>query len=303
MTRHENIRRSRPEDVPRLSELFHEAFGHRRPDDIWFWKYFGQRDSVGYVCESDGRIVAHCGGVPVRFRDGSHEHLALQSVDFMSSPTHSGGLGGGGVFVRTVRRMFEECCGPTTAQVVYGFPGERHRLVGEKLLGYRAIEPVHELKLVPAKDSEKPEPLVAGSLPLFAHEHAFVGAIRDEDYLRWRYLQHPTHRYATIQSGGVRPFQRRVSALLREIGDHFMLMEVAGLQNQRDARRLAEVLKRLGKPVTAWGSPQNAFGLFLVNAGFMASRRDHWIETRFFIDRQPPSPGEMYYTAGDYDVF
>lgn len=299
----ETIRRSRPEDVPLLSALFREAFGHERSEAIWQWKYFGERDSVGYVCEADGRIVAHCGGLPVRFRDGGRELRAFQSVDFMSSAAHAGGLAGGGVFVRTVRRMFEEHCGPSKAQLVYGFPGERHRLVGERLLGYRPLEPVQEIRIESRAASESLQPLSEEAFPLFTRLHPFLGTVRDEEYLRWRYLNHPSHRYLVLPVSGSWPFRRRFAALVRDLDEYILMMEIGSIGSQKDAMRLLGSLEKLGKPVKAWLPPQSSLALFLANAGVKATQRDHWFEYRFFIERSAPMPGEFYYTAGDYDVF
>jgi hypothetical protein len=294
------IRRSQPGDAPKLSALFREAFGTERSEEIWRWKYFGQRPGVGYVCETGGRIVAHCGGIPVQFRDGSRRYLAYQSVDFMSSPAHAGGLGGGGVFVRTVRRMFEECCGPDKALLVYGFPGERHRLVGERLLGYRPLEPVTELELTHRGASIRPEPLSQRLLPLFTKQEMRFGALRDEVYLAWRYLAHPFHRYGVVTARARWPFAAQAAALVREIEDAFVILELR--VSGPTARALTRRLSELGKPVRIWSSARHPLGLLLAEHGFRSMPRDHQVEYRFFFERSTPQPGELYYTLGDYDV-
>lgn len=296
----ELIRRSEPGDSAQLSALFREAFGTERPEEVWHWKYFAGRPGVGYVCEANGRLVAHCGGIPVRFRDGTGEYLAYQSVDFMSSPAYVGGLGGGGVFVRTVRRMFEQHCGPGKAMLVYGFPGERHRLVGERLLGYRPLEPVTEMTLSPRGGTILAEPLGSGSLRLFVQTELRFGAVRDEDYLRWRYLSHPSNRYGVVATPRRWPFRGRAAALVRETEEAFFIMELRLARGSAGAlmRRLAQ----LGKPVKAWCSPRQPLGLLLAGQGFGAIERDHQVEYRFFFERRNPEPGELYYTLGDYDV-
>src|SRR5687767_12330468 len=107
----EVIRPSTRADIPALSALFEEVFGLHRQASVWEWKYFSNpRGTTSMVCEAGGRLVAHAGGTPVRFRDFEREYVALQSVDFMSSPTHAGGIGRGGVFIRTAERFFEAYC-------------------------------------------------------------------------------------------------------------------------------------------------------------------------------------------------
>lgn len=301
MADREIIRPAEPDDIPLLSALFHEAFGTERHPAVWAWKYFGERSSVSYVCEADGRIVAHCGGIPVQFRDGGAQYTAFQSVDFMSSPSYAGGAGGGGVFVRTVRRMFEECCGPTRAPLVYGFPGERHRMVGERLLGYTALEPVHEFRLEAAELATEPRPLDSKFLRLFRRPRPEFGAIRDEPYLRWRYLFHPFHQYVvvTVTTG---PLRQRTAALLRSLDDRLILMELGGTLSERGTAALIGALRGSGKPVEGWFSAQHPISLLLQSHGVRTTPRDHWLEYRFFDERAAPRAGDFYYTMGDYDV-
>ena len=268
---------------------------------MWAWKYFGERSSVSYVCQAEGRIVAHCGGIPVQVRDGRAEYTAFQSVDFMSSPSYAGGAGGGGVFVRTVRRMFEECCGPTRAPLVYGFPGERHRLVGERLLGYTALEPVHEFRLEAVAGTTRTRPLDSRSLRLFRRPRPEFGAIRDDAYLRWRYLFHPFHHYEVV-SVTAGPFRQRTAALLRSMEDRFILMELGGTMSERGTAALIRALHGSGRPVEGWFSAQHPIALLLQSHGVKATARDHWLEYRFFNDRPAPRAGDFYYTMGDYDV-
>jgi hypothetical protein len=297
----EIIRPAEPDDIPLLSTLFHEAFGDERHPAVWAWKYFGERSSVSYVCEAEGRIVAHCGGIPVQFRDGRAQYTAYQSVDFMSSPSYVGGAGGGGVFVRTVRRMFEECCGPTRTPLVYGFPGERHRMVGERLLGYTALEPVHEFRLETAGPSTRTQPLDAKFLGLFRRPRHQFGAIRDEAYLRWRYLFHPFHHYEVV-SVTTGPLRQRTAALLRSLEDRLVLMELGGSLSERGTAALIRALQRSGKPVEGWLSARHPISLLLQTHGVRTTPRDHWLEYRFFHERAAPHAGDFYYTMGDYDV-
>jgi hypothetical protein len=299
----EIIRPAVSADIPELSRLFEEVFGAERPPELWQWKYFANpRGSASYVCESAGRLVAHCGGVPVRFHDFSRDYAALQSVDFMSSPSYPGGIGSGGVFVRTARRFFEAYCGPATVPLVYGFPGQRHRLLGEKLLGYRPVEPVGELRLEPERTDLEPEPLQPAHLRTFAALPVDFAAARDDRYLRWRYLEHPLHRYSVVSVRGPLDLRAKIAAIVRVTDEAAWLMEVGGRFSAGALRSLAAALRRIGKPVVFWCSLLHPVARLMQEAGFQAAARDHYLECRFFIQREVPRPGEMYYTLGDYDV-
>lgn len=298
----ELIRRATEADIPQLNALFKEVFGADRTDSIWLWKFFrNPRGNFSYVAEADGRLVTHCGGTAVRFRAYEKPVVALQSVDFMSSPHYSGGIGGGGVFVRTVRAFFDDFCGPERIPVVYGFPGERHRMLGERLLGYRPVEQVTEFVVPPERSSAAVEPLQAKHLRWFDTEFA-VGAIRDPGYLGWRYLEHPSHRYGIVVAR--RPWSMRpaAAAIVRETAECWYAMELF-LRTADDAPRLNAVLAGLGKEVRFWANAGEATGRALHESGVRCASRDHYVEIRFFAGRAHPQRGELYYTLGDYDVY
>lgn len=299
----EIVRRSTREDIPALQVLFREAFGHDRPTEIWAWKYFeNPRGHASFVCQAGERIVAHCAGLPMKFRDFERSYIAYASVDFMSSPSYAGGVGGGGVFVRTVRRFFSDCCGAGGSPLLYGFPGERHRRLGERLLGYRPVEVVNDLRLEPTGGEGAIEPLTADHVSLFSRVPLWMGVERDEPYLRWRYLDHPVNDYGVVVVRGL--FGRgKLGAIVREADDGIVyVMELGGSFSRANVSMLVAALGKLDRPVVAWGSPLNPIARLLVEEGFTAKPRDHHLEVRLFYERNTPREGEMYYTLGDYDV-
>lgn len=299
----EKIRPATEADVPALGALFTEVFRADRPEEVWLWKYFrNPRGAASFVCEAAGRLVTHCGGTPVRFRDYAREYLALQSTDFMSSPSYPGGIGRGGVFVRTTERFFAACCGPSRAPVVYGFPGERHRVLGERLLGYRPVEPVGELRLEAAGPGLDTEPLTARRLPLLGRVPLTLGALRDPVYLRWRYLDHPLFRYELVRIPRLLGIGTQIAALVRQAQEAVYVMEVAGSFSHASVRSLTDRLRRANRPVIFWGALGHPVTRLLEEAGFRGRERDHLLEFRSFVSRQVPRKGEFYFTLGDYDV-
>lgn len=299
----EIIRPSTRGDIAGLTQLFAEVFNEQRDAAVWAWKYFDHpRGAYSMLCEAGGRIVAHCGGTPVLVQDGAKQYIALQSVDFMSSPAHAGGLGGGGVFARTVNRFFNDYCGEGGASMVYGFPGERHRLFGERVLRYRAIEPVGELTLVAgAKGEVSVAPLDAAKLALLSHASTGFRAARDEAYLQWRYVAHPHNRYEAIRVGSL--FGGSLTAIIRRMETEVLVMELVGNDSVRNIRKLTASLRALGLPVRSWASPSHPQTAKLIAAGFELKERDHLLEYRYFIPRPAPVAGEFYYSLGDYDVY
>jgi len=300
----EIIRPARESDIPGLSVLFREVFNAERTNELWRWKLFqNPRGFASFVCEADGRIVAHCAGVPVRFIDFEREYVALQSVDFMSSPTYLGGIGRGGVFVRTVEQFFRTYCGPSAIPMVYGFPGERHRVLGERLLGYRSVEPIYEWTIESQGNRGSALPLTETVLDEFGVSSLQFGAVRDLPYLRWRYLAHPSADYRMVGVNRLFSSGFAAAAIVRLLPDGVFVMELGGRLNAKVLTKLASELAQFGRPVKAWGSPAHPLGRLLQASGFQKTQRDHLLECRFFFQREVPLPGEFYYTFGDYDVY
>jgi len=312
----ETIRAATESDIPRIASLFEEVFRETRDERMWRWKYFHpSRRSLSVVCEVKGRLVAHCGGVDVEFVDRDRRYGAYQLVDFMSSRAYAGGIGAGGVFIRTADWFFRRARA-LGVKWVYGFPGERHRLVGQQLLGYPSLEPVGEWTLQPRDGRRKIAPLSKDFLRRFAPPVAVFGATRDPEYLEWRYLLHPMHTYGAVEVA--RWFGRRTvaAAIVRERGDTIDLMEVGGSFAESAVARLVSKLARLGRPVRFWCSLKHPFARQLSRLGFQGNESsDHMIGGRWFrpegtdqgargfFTGQTPRPEEFYYTLGDYDVF
>jgi hypothetical protein len=299
----EIIRPAGRSDVAELSRAFLEVFGQEREEAVWQWKYFDNpRGTYSYVCEADGRIVAHCGGTPILMSDGKDRYPALQSVDFLSTRSHAGGLGGGGVFVRTVRAFFERYCGAGKTAMVYGFPGERHRLLGERLLGYEPIEAVGELSVEPEGNETELVGFSEAYLALLSQATYEFGGLRDAEYLRWRYLAHPTHRYEIIAVRRWFRVKPELIAVVRRKVDEVVVMEIEGRWDAGLLRRLVDAFRGCGTRVRMWGSPEHPRGRRLIEAGMGLELREHQVEARFFFNRPRPRAGELYYTLGDYDV-
>jgi hypothetical protein len=294
------IREASEADIPALGALFHEVFGQHRPDEIWRWKYFDRDRHASTVFVAGDRIVAHCGGVVVTVADGPRRYPAMQSTDFMSSPSFPGGMGAGGVFIRTVREFFRRHSTSNGIGMLYGFPGERHRLLGERLLGYRAVEPVGEFVAEGARRCD-PQPLDDRVLRLITKERTDFGAVRDWPYLHWRYQMHPIHSYEAVIAEGL--FGPRAAAIVRRnAAGELLVFELAGSRSMRHAKHLADRLRSMASRVRVWGSLSSPLAKTLVALGFTPCARDHAFETKFFNQRAHPAPGEFHYTLGDYDV-
>jgi len=307
------IRIAGPDDLRALDDLFESAFGARRSSQWWAWKYRQHPiDALSVVFEVEGEVVAHCGGTMVNFRYGSNVVRAMQIVDVMASRSRPSGMGGGGFFARTTVALFREAYS-RGVRLMYGFPGERHRRAGERLFGYPRTGPVGELVLDPSADDVSVAALTESSLGEFQLDaRSAAGALREPEWLRWRYLEHPEHRYERVAVRGLIS-GTRASAIVYDAGETFRLMELGGRSDERSLRALTQRLGGLGRPVVFWCSPEHEISTRLERCGFRATRRNHSVASGWFRDpaewsgRSMLEPGAldatvMYYTLGDYDV-
>jgi len=182
-----------PEDEPFDEEVFHR-FHTLNPA--------GARILVAVDGEE---VVSSYVAQPLRARAGGEDVFFSHVVDSMVHPDHRVGLKNPGLFVRTAQAFFDRY-GDMDA-VHYGWPVERALRVGRRFLEYRVVR--EELALVRelgGTGDELPAGVVeletAGPEALALWERCAGGweasAVRDADFLRWRFLEHPRRRYAVL---------------------------------------------------------------------------------------------------------
>jgi hypothetical protein len=194
------IRPTRPEDLPALSALFADRFGHGLTPEEWQWKYQqipGEGRSL--VAVDSGTVLAHAGALalPARWlRHPGGEGRIWQLVDFAGT-TRRRGLRA--ALVDLGRELLAELPGEGDAPWIFGFPSERHFRLGERVFGYQPLTTI--------------EPL-AGELPDFSSTARMeigdscgdwaetiwercggCGVRRSSAFLNWRYYARPQRYY------------------------------------------------------------------------------------------------------------
>ncbi len=176
---------------------------------MWQWLYCqnpcGRR---ALVAVDGGRVVGHFGGFPVRFRTGNGAvRTAVHVIQtFVVPGWRTGRERRPGVFAvlgETATRLWGERNGDL---LLYGFPPSHAQRAGARYLGYDALRPVEFLVrdfATPLRPAVRhPRAVVVDRLPgpdqLDAASRAprTVGVVRDAEWLRWRYAQHPEGVYA-----------------------------------------------------------------------------------------------------------
>lgn len=192
-----------------LALLFEDCF--RQPFDAawWRWKYRALRNpSLALV--TDGRAVAHYGGMPRRLLMFGESVPGMQVGDVMVHPQARGGLARRSAFHRLMCAFSEREVGyGRPALIGFGFPNLRALQLGEALGVYAAVDRVVELRW-PAAAPWAPAPCRLEAIDAHASavidrawarmrpdlETMLVGE-RDSAWWTSRYVGHPAAPYAT----------------------------------------------------------------------------------------------------------
>jgi hypothetical protein len=201
------IRPAGHEDAPALLASFNSVFAE--PGDAprslaeWRWAYAANPAGRRAFAAFDGaRAVAHYAALPVRALLAGRKVVLGQVVDSFALPAYRGAAGGE-AFGRTAQAFFEAHGGRDDA-LYYGWPIERAWRVGARALGYEAVRTQSALVLDVGgraqgapEDVERLTSFDEQALWLFERcaPRFSCAAVRDADYLTWRFLKHPRRHY------------------------------------------------------------------------------------------------------------
>lgn len=204
-------------DAPEIRALFAQVFGAPMNEALWRWKYAGQRGFASGLRAVDGTLVAHYGGTRRSLRAGGQTIAALQMGDVMVRPDARAILSRRGPFAQVTRHFIAHQLGDQAGHALgFGFPGERHARLGERLGLYRSLGEVRQRQWAAVAPGGlglrrwRLEPLRTGPAGLHPHEcarldacwarmqaalTAWVVPVRDGAWCQHRYGAHPQHRY------------------------------------------------------------------------------------------------------------
>ncbi len=313
-----SIRPYRPGDEEEITQLFSHVFGKAMNLEEWRWKYTGMgRSPAVFVGEADSRIVCHYGGVPVRMSLMGKDMAGLAIVDSMSDPHYQGR----GLFLRAAKAFLTEFCGLPKAALIYGFPGERHRRLGELKIGYESVARVYQVKKEVQERGKEER-----ALGITVREEREIppewDALWDElaatfglavkrscRYLTWRYCQRPGKDYTIFVA---REFSTSVAGLAVlgcESNRGYLMEFLLRPQDRLTTHGLIAATEQHCRAAGIWTIegwfPPQAAGMLLQMGGFRGEEADHYLECRLFDQRLTAGwlREHFYYSLGDYDVF
>ena len=306
------IRGYRPGDEAGICRLFSTVFHLELPLAVWRWKYLrGENPPPVFVVEEDGQIICHFGAIRQRLVWRGIEGWGFDSVDTMAHPLQQGR----GLFRRTVQAFMRELC-EGHSWFMYGFPTERHRRLGEILVGYEPVARVHTLWKTGSSLVSLPGnfEVAFDVLPLdwdmqWRQLETRFGIVnrRDRAFLVWRYWLRPGKRYRFVTILGasalaVVGIERRKAYLMEFLvePENTVLARalLAGVEAILNAERIPEIEGWF--PAFTWESH------FLVRDGkFTAHEADNWLECRLFDRRFSAAwlAQHFYYSLSDFDVY
>jgi len=306
------IRPVSAEDEAGILRLFALAFQSEMSPAVWRWKYLHEGSSPSaFVAEENGEIVCHYGTIRQRVYWQGQEHYAWDAIDVMAHPRQQGR----GLFRQTVQAFMRESC-EGQGLFLYGFPTERHKRLGEILVGYEPVARVHKVSkfLSPTLLGNSTDAVVYDVLPLNwdsqwqrVQEHFVMLTRRDHAYLTWRYLARPDRRYrlVTIPAApavaviGVQPGKALLMEFLVTPQNELLVQQLLAGAERVAQEEGAEVLEGWF-PAFSWECK-----FLCASAQYREEDTEHWLECRLFDRRLSAAwlAEHFYYSLGDFDVY
>ena len=303
------IREAKKEDISQITNLFEIAFSKTHSSFWWYWKYnlnpFG---TYSFVCikSADNKVIVHAGALRIPIFCENKKFFALQVVDCMSHPNLRGfPVKKRGLFVLTMDVLFDSVVNKQNPYV-FGFAGERHFFLGNKLLKYRQLaKPVEYTFKGKKKKTSKVKELsskefleVVESRKFYLKDSRFLDfcVLKSYNYLKWRYVDSPNnYKFYLIEDKSI--------CVVREIDDVYYVIDLLNLEYLREA--ILCLLRFTGRKLKLW-LPQGHFlencvkdlGESLLLNHVYPCEKIFW--DKFGITKPKTS---FFYLMGDSDLF
>ncbi len=249
-------------DEKEILKLFKLVFGKEKGYHLWLWEFLqnplGTQIMLGFL---NGKLVAQCAGIPVHIYSRGQVLKASQVVDCMSHPKIRGvAVEKKGIFALVVEEFFRAYTGKRGSCFVYGFPSERHFLLGKRLLGYRKIRQISEIVVEHPRAGVHGAREVEGNKLKRAKSEVDRLALEDAgklglcilkhwEYFRWRYVLKPHcgYRFFVLEGPGGKI---KALAVVKDEKNRFLVLDVLGLD--RITEMVGAVVDKLKKPAVLW---------------------------------------------------
>ena len=312
------IRRYRDQDEENVRKLWKVAFGKEMSPELWHWKYLKNpynRQMLLCLNESGEAVVSYT-GIPYRANLNGKTVEMTQLMDIMSHPDYRKT----GLFIKTAHAFFEFF--GNDILFVYGFPGKYHLDIGEKYLGYTALtKPVSFLSA--QTDNLTGQKTASGRIERITKVDASfdrlwercqdkypLSIIRDSNFVRWRFLNHPIKKYDIFSYQQDSDLSAYAVFAIKE--NKARLVDILAPPSEAlisdFMTQAAWALKISGAELIETWLPENHFiSKLLIPIGFVNSPEPLGIfSTVRNFENSPPSDWtseNLFYTMADADLF
>ncbi|MFT7669393.1 MAG: hypothetical protein ACI8X5_002093 [Planctomycetota bacterium] len=204
------IREVQVSDLASLLECARESFGGERAKTAAQWKWAFDRPGIarhGIVALEAERVIAAYLGIAQKMWIGGEERLCVQAVDLMVHPDYRRGKQPRGLYAEVAEAFIGDYGTRGEDVFHYGWPIDAARRSGQRLLGYELLR--EELCLVrKLEDAPLHMPKCVNVVTDFGDDLRWLwdrctadwgaAAIRDSDWVRWRFLERPGHEYCLL---------------------------------------------------------------------------------------------------------
>ncbi len=315
------VRRAAAADRPAILRVFAAAFGAEADPAEWSWKYDRNPCPVpSAVALDNDAVVGFYGAWGARWRGAGGTIVTAAATDVMTDPA-ARALGHRNLF-RELGEGFVRLCREAGLPFYFGFPNERHRLLGERLLGYRSLGPTAQWARPVTEPRRSLRPSLRriragerfgkahGSLAEILHERGGWRTDRSVAVLNWRFFERPAVAYRTLQLVDVGG-RSRGFAVTRIAGDRALLVDLQA--HDEGSGEIPDLVEAVLADLS--GSPARTLELRASPRSALAARAEELlfspIPTDAHLEVRPLDPAfdtekaarDFDYRFGDHEVF
>lgn len=312
------VRTFTPEDEDAIRNLFALCFGKDLSHEEWAWKYKDSPWASTAVIAVDGdSIVAHYGGLGTKFHYKGETFDVFQPCDVMTRPNYRARIfSKRGAMIRAGENFYEV----NHMDFAFGFPSERHAILGTKQLGYTKHDYVSVLHKRVSRCMQIGNPLlkiekgwdhIKGSeidcLWNETKDSQGLSIVKNSNYLFWRYKHNPVKRYETLIVRGRYKKTPKAFAVYSVNGTELSIPDFFCVQ-KFDIRILFRLFENVAvkhglQSINLWVNPNEEVFRNLIDYGFTQEKGMPYIFKIMNNEIDSVFLFENYnYRMGDYDV-
>jgi len=312
------IRTLNVNDEDAIRNLFAQCFGKELSHEEWSWKYKNAPwGSVAVIAEDDGSIVAHYGGLRMNFCFQGKTFDVFQPCDVMTRPNFRARIfSRRGAMVRAGEYFYEA----NRMDFAFGFPSERHCILGTKQLGYTKHDYVTVLNKQVSRSIHIRNPWLRIELGWASIEETEIDRLwqevrdiqgltieKNSRYIFWRYKHNPVKRYEPVMVRERYKGRLKAFAVFSDHDDQLSVLDFfcSDSLNIKVLLRLFERIacKRGSRQIKLWANPHEAVFRQLLDYGFIREKgipyifkiKNHDLDQGFLLEN-------YYHRMGDYDA-